>query len=167
MDTNLKQFFRENPCYLIPIIIIAIEEDRNLLLKCYNSEKESFEAIQTARLYENYMNIYQPSDFPISINHLNQIYKIPERLAGFFLAKKEFFYKVASLDRSPECGVFDEEWLKKTFSLIEQKKIKLKNEELTKDFVNPQVLPEVKDVNLKTNLTKEFFHIDSSKSRNS
>lgn len=144
MEVNLKQFLSENPCYLLAIIILAIEGDRTLLMKSYDDERSAFEALRIARDYESLMKTYTSEDFPISISDSNQIWKIPERLAGFLLCGKQSFYKIPSGNFEPKES-FGESWLKK-FSAVEQKKIKSKYQELTK---------------------KDLPHVDSSKSGDS
>ena len=134
MKTKIKQYLKENPCYLVAAIVLASEGDTEILKSIYGDEMAAFSALKIARVAEHHSKIYQPSDFPISLSRENEIIKIPERLAGFVFSGKDFYG--VQCDAKPQ-ALYGAEWLKQ-FSAKDQAKLLAKHAEITGAEVVPE-----------------------------
>ena len=135
MKTKIKQYLKENPCYLVAAIVLASEGDTEILKQIYNGdEMAAFSALKIARAAEHHSKVYQLSDFPISLSRENEIIKIPERLAGFVFSGKDFYG--VQCDAKPQ-ALYGTEWLKQ-FSAKDQAKLLAKHAEITGAEVVPE-----------------------------
>ena len=55
MNTNTKDYLRDNPCYLVAAIILASEGIPDILKQIYGNEKNAFDALQISQVYGVYM----------------------------------------------------------------------------------------------------------------
>lgn len=135
MRVDTKKYLRENPCYLVALLVFASEGDHELIRKVYSSEKEAYDGLRIAKAYAGSIQVHSPADFPISLTPQNQMRKIPERLAGLIFAGQDWFWSMpCSL---PAERIYDDIWLTSTFNTVEQKIIKTKYEELVQDLAHP------------------------------
>lgn len=121
MKINIKSQLTNYPNYLIIAVLLAEEGEISPLVEIAGSEREAFRLLQNARVYKNHMKLYKPEDFPISISPNGEITKMPERIAGFILAGRDWFWAM----NSPFPGVsYNEDWLKSfsasTFSALKE-----------------------------------------------
>ena len=96
MRIEIKDYLARHPNYLVIALLLADEGNRKPLLEFFDSEASSFKALKTAKLYAEHMKIYSPHDFPISLSPNGEITKLPERLAGFIFAEKNWFWSIFS-----------------------------------------------------------------------
>ena len=127
MLLETKEYLRNHPCYLIAAIVLAKEGEPAILIKITGNEKAGFDLLKTTNDYIHFSKFYSPQDFPISLSSSSlDIIKLPERLAGYLLAKKPFFALTASLEPQK---IYDEEWLK-SLDKKDQEILKKKYEEI-------------------------------------
>ncbi len=121
MKINIKNQLKTHPNYLIIAVLLAEEGEISPLVEIAGSERAAFRLLQNARSYRGHMSVHKPEDFPISISPNGEITKMPERIAGFILAGKEWFWSMSS----PFPGIsYNEDWLKSfsssTFSALKE-----------------------------------------------
>lgn len=134
MNIPIKDYLRDNPCYLVAAIVLASEGDNEILEQIYGNEMAAFGALKIARVTEHHSKTHPSYDFPISLSRNNEIIKIPERLAGFVFSGKSFWG--VQCDAKPQ-ALYSKEWLKQ-FSPKDRAKLLEKYKEITSEEAAPK-----------------------------
>lgn len=130
MKTNIKEQLTANPNYLIFAILLAEEDEHEPLFEIAGSELAGFRLLQNARVYRDLMKVHKPEDFPISLSPDGEIAKMPERVAGFIMAKKNWFW---SMPTNHQGFSYNDSWLS---SFSSESAAKLRS--FQKEFLAPK-----------------------------
>ncbi len=116
-----KEYLREHPCYIVAALVLASEGNPGVAIKIYGGEKAAYDALKTAKIYGQMLQVHSHSDFPVYVSPEGEITKIPERLAGLAIFGIKSFTTL-SCDRFPSQS-YGDAWLE---TLPQEIQVKLK-----------------------------------------